>query len=181
MNENQCAEYEGGYWAWKEQFSWDPEDQRNKTSRIFYVCNETSLSWGALALPVSLVFICNDWALRVISLKFLLVITMLYNGNSIWSEIIRVISDQNCTTFSSITTLLHSFWNRRIYIYWSSSCFVAILKTASLQCLKSRNKKAFTSHFVFETEMMRYRKMVRFKTEMMRFRTWMTRFGTDVI
>ena len=48
--------------------------------------------------------------------------------------------------------------------------------------LKSRNKKAFTSHFVFETEMMRYRtKMVRFKTEMMRFRTWMTRFGTDAI
>ena len=132
MNENQCAEYEGGYWAWKEQFSWDPEDQRNKTSRIFYVCNETSLSWGALALPVSLMFICNDWAPRVISLKFLLVITMLYNGNSIWSEIIRVISksneraarvrfeitsmisDQNCTTWSSITTLLHPLWNRRI-------------------------------------------------------------------
>ena len=38
--------------------------------------------------------------------------------------------------------------------------------------LRSRNKKAFTSHFVFQTEMMRYRtKMVRFKTEMMRFRT----------
>ena len=50
--------------------------------------------------------------------------------------------------------------------------------------LKSRNKKAFTYHFVFKTEMMRYRtKMVQFKTawEMMRFRTWMTRFGTDAI
>ena len=34
--------------------------------------------------------------------------------------------------------------------------------------LKSQNKKAFTSHFAFETEVMRYRtKMVRFKTEMM--------------
>ena len=48
--------------------------------------------------------------------------------------------------------------------------------------LKSQNKKAFTSHFVFETEMMQYRtKMVQFKTEMMWFRTWMTWFGTDVI
>ena len=38
--------------------------------------------------------------------------------------------------------------------------------------LKSGNRKAFTSPFVFETEMMRYRtKVVRFKTEMMRFRT----------
>ena len=59
------------------------------------------------------------------------------NGNwtelsAIWSEIIRVISksneraarvrfeitsmisDQNCTTLSSITVLLHPFWNRRI-------------------------------------------------------------------
>ena len=36
--------------------------------------------------------------------------------------------------------------------------------------LKSGNKKAIKSYFVFETEMMRYRaKMVRFKTEMMRF------------
>jgi len=34
--------------------------------------------------------------------------------------------------------------------------------------LKSKNKKTFTSHFVFETEMMQ-------------FRTWMTRFRTDVI
>ena len=31
-------------------------------------------------------------------------------------------------------------------------------------------EKAFTSHFVFETEIMRYgKKMVRFKTEMIRF------------
>ena len=33
--------------------------------------------------------------------------------------------------------------------------------------LKNGNNKAFTSHFVFEKEMMRYRaKMLRFKTEM---------------
>ena len=61
-------------------------------------------------------------------------VLMIYNGNwtewsAIWSEIIRVISksneraarvrfeitsmisDQNCTTRSSITTLLHPFWN----------------------------------------------------------------------
>ena len=32
--------------------------------------------------------------------------------------------------------------------------------------LKNGNKKAFKSHFVFETEIMRYRaKMLRFKTE----------------
>ena len=38
--------------------------------------------------------------------------------------------------------------------------------------LRSRNKKAFTSHFVFDTEMTRYRaKLVRFKTELVRFRT----------
>ena len=64
----------------------------------------------------------------------------------IWSEIIRVIlksdkraarvrfevtiviSDQNCTTRSSVTTLLQPFWNRRIQsvpiFIWSSSRFV---------------------------------------------------------
>ena len=122
------------------------------------------------------------------------------NGNwtewsEIWSEIIRVISksnertarvrfeitnmisDQNCTTRSSITTLLQPFWNHRIQ---SVLKLYFIDQEAGL--LKSRNKKAFTSHFVFETEMMRYgTKMVRFKTEMMRFRTWLTRFGADAI
>ena len=66
-----------------------------------------------------------------------IVLPGLYNGNwtewsAIWSEIIRVISksneraarvwfqitsmisDQNCTTRSSIATLLHPFWNRTI-------------------------------------------------------------------
>ena len=67
----------------------------------------------------------------------------------VWFEIPSMISDQNCMTRSSITTLFHPFWNRRIQsvlmFYWSSSRFV-----------KKPNKKAFTSHFVFKTEMMRY-------------------------
>ena len=72
-------------------------------------------------------------------------------------------ADQNYTTRSSITTLLQPFWNRRI-----QSIPIFFNQLASL--LKSGNKKAFTSHIVFETERMRYRaKMVRFKTEMMRF------------
>ena len=39
-----------------------------------------------------------------------------------------MISDQNCTTRSSVSTLLQPFWNRRIQsvpiFYWSSSRFV---------------------------------------------------------
>ena len=43
-------------------------------------------------------------------------IASIYNGNctewsAIWAEIIRMISDQNCTTRGSITTLLHPFLN----------------------------------------------------------------------
>ena len=34
----------------------------------------------------------------------------------VWFEIISMISDQNCTTGSSITTLLHQFWNRRLQL-----------------------------------------------------------------
>ena len=48
--------------------------------------------------------------------------------------------------------------------------------------LKSGDKKAFTSCFVPETEMVQKRvKMVRFKTEMTQFRARMTRFKRDVI
>ena len=48
--------------------------------------------------------------------------------------------------------------------------------------LKSGDKKAFTSCFVPETEMVQKRvKMVRFETEMAQFRARMTRFKTDVI
>ena len=117
--------------------------------------------------------------------SFINVFYPINNGNwtewsAIWSEIIRVISksarvrfeitsmmsDQNCTTRSSITTWLQPFWNHRIQ---SVRILYFIDQEAGLW--KSRNKKAFTSHFVFETEMMRHRtKMVRFKTEMMRFR-----------
>ena len=34
------------------------------------------------------------------------------NTVQVWFEITSMISDQNCTTQSSITTLLHPFWNR---------------------------------------------------------------------
>ena len=85
-------------------------------------------------------------------------------------EITSMISDQNCTTRSSITYSHFEIAEFRQYQYFTD-------QEASL--LKSGNKKAFTSRFVFETEMMRHRaKIVRFKTEMMRFRTWMTRFRT---
>ena len=48
--------------------------------------------------------------------------------------------------------------------------------------LKSGDKKAFTSCFEPETEMVQKRvKMVRFKTVMTQFRARMTRFITDVI
>ena len=68
-------------------------------------------------------------------------------------------SDQTCTTRHSITSLLQPFLNRRIQpipiFYLSVSRFD-----------EKGEKKVFTSHFVLETEMMRYRAtMVRFKTD----------------
>ena len=74
--------------------------------------------------------------------------------SAIWSDLkigrersTSMISDQNYTTRSSSTIKLQPFWNRVAGLF------------------KSGNKKAFTSHFVFETEMMGYRaKMERFKT-----------------
>ena len=83
----------------------------------------------------------------------------IYNGNwtewsAIWSEIIHVISksneraarvqfeitsmisDQNCTTWSSITTLLNPFWNRTIYSlnrrttrFWSVAIFIEVMSS----------------------------------------------------
>ena len=86
------------------------------------------------------------------------------NGNwtdwsAVWSEIIRVISksvqfeitsmisDQNCTTWSSIfATLLQRFWNGRIQsvpiLYWSSSRFVEKRKQKAFYisfCVRNRN------------------------------------------
>ena len=59
--------------------------------------------------------------------------------------------------------------SRRITEFSQCQYFI---ESAAGSSVESGNKKAFTSHFVFETEMMRYRtKVVRFKTEMMRFRT----------
>ena len=84
-----------------------------------------------------------------------------------------MISDQNCTTQSSITRLYYSGFE----ITEFSQYQYFIDQVAGL--LKSGNRKTFTSNFEFDTEMMRYRaKMGRFTTEMMRFRTRMTRFNT---
>ena len=70
-----------------------------------------------------------------------------------------MILDQNCTTQSSITRLYYSHFE----ITEFSQYQYFIDQVAGL--LKSGNKKTFTSHFVFQTEMMRYRaKMARFKT-----------------
>ena len=98
------------------------------TSRLLVRC---STSWAMKPLTL--------WAgqLWVQMFSWKKWVLMIYNGNwtewsAIWSEIMRVISksneraarvqfeitsmisDQNCTPLSSITTLLLPFWNRRI-------------------------------------------------------------------
>ena len=72
-------------------------------------------------------------------------------------DITNMISDQNCTTQSLITTSLHPLWNRRIQsapiFHRSSSWFVE----------KQKQRGFHNIHFVFKTEMMRDRaKMVWF-------------------
>ena len=106
----------------------------------------------------------------------------------IWSEIIRVIlkpdkraarvrfevtiviSDQNCTTRSSVTTLLQLFWNRRIQsvpiFIWPDSRFVES-GTRRLLHLFLYPKEKWCNIKA---------KMVRLKTKMTQFRTWTTRF-----
>ena len=102
-------------------------------------------------------------------------ITRARNTISIWNH--KYYFRPNCTTRSSINILSQPFWNRRIQ---SVPALILFDQIASL--LKSRNKKAFSSHFVPETEMMQYRaKMVWFKTEMKWFKTRMMRFQTEVI
>ena len=100
-----------------------------------------------------------------------------------WSEIMLVISNRTRAARSfdfEITRMildqiaLHSVQSPLYYSHSEITEFKQyqyfIDQVAGL--LKSGNRKAFTSPFVFETEMMRYRtKVVRFKTEMMRFRT----------
>ena len=82
---------------------------------------------------------------------------MIHNGNctewsAIWAEIIRVISksnersarvryeitsmisDQNCTTRGSITTLLHPFWNRPNTGLGQFKCFIdAVLSRSEIK------------------------------------------------
>ena len=86
-----------------------------------------------------------------------------------------MISDQNCMTQSSITTLLQLFWNRGI----QSVSIYFIDRVAGLS--KSGNKKAFTSNFVLKKVVQYRAKVVGFKTEMMPIRTWMRQFRADLI
>ena len=90
--------------------------------------------------------------------------------STIWFEIIRVIarvrfgiksmiSDQNCEV--QFPLYCSHFEIAEFSQYHSDGTYLM----ASL--LKHGNKKPFTSHFVFETEMMQYRTKIR----MMRFRT----------
>ena len=127
--------------------------------------------------------------------KFLLDVFCLYQSgfikaiSAIWSQIIRVILKSREFHLESQVWFQTKLAQQEVQLplYYShfeiaefSQYQYFIDQLAGL--LKSENKKAFTSHFVFEAEVMRYRaKIVRFKTEMMRFRTWMTRFRTDVI
>ena len=116
-------------------------------------------------------------------------ISELSGVHAIWSQIIRVILKSREFHLESQVWFQTKIAQQEVQspLYYSrfeiaefSQSQYFIDQVAVL--LKSENKKAFTSHFVFETEMTRYgAKIVRFKTEMMRFRTWMTRFRTDVI
>ena len=56
----------------------------------------------------------GNWAeWNVIWAKIMHVISKLNKCTArVWFEITSMISDQNCTTRGSITTLLHPFWNR---------------------------------------------------------------------
>ena len=95
-----------------------------------------SITFGCIGEWLS-IFLWLGYANQYQSIGFCCFLLIIYNGNwtewsAIWSEIIRVISksneraarvrfeitsmisDQNCTTRSSITTLLLPFWNRRI-------------------------------------------------------------------
>ena len=87
-----------------------------------------------------------------------------------WFEVTIVISDQNCTTRSSVTTLLQPFWNRRIQsvpiFIWPYSRFVES-GTRRLLHLFLYPKEKWCNIKA---------KMVRLKTKMTQFRTWTTRF-----
>ena len=113
---------------------------------------------------------------------------VIHNGNhwtewnAIWSNIIRVISKSDAERELDLKSQVwfpteisrHEFQLPLYYSHFelaeSSQYQYFIDLVTSLS--KNGNKKAFKSHFVFETEIMRYRaKMLRFKTEMTWFRT----------
>ena len=82
-------------------------------------------------------------------------------------------------------------WLKTIYRSWATTnhslacvAFTSLYKYQYFIVVVAglfKSSKAFTSHFVFERETMRYSpKMVRYKIEMSWFRTWMKRFRTHV-
>ena len=101
--------------------------------------------------------------------------------------------------FSHVKTFFHSkqfanlltTWLKTIYRSWATTnhslacvAFTSLYKYQYFIVVVAglfKSSKAFTSHFVFERETMRYSpKMVRYKIEMSWFRTWMKRFRTHV-
>ena len=133
--------------------------------------NLCSVSTKLLFVPIrsSLISLfTRRWCCIIMLMWIILVVsTVINNGNwtewsAIWSEIIRVISklneraarvqfeitsmisDQNCTTRSSIATLLDPFWNRTIYLIALNFRFWCIVPSASL--LKIAETE--TSHLV---------------------------------
>ena len=100
--------------------------------------------------------------IKLSGVQFGLKLCMILKSNNgavqVQFETTSMISDQNCMTWSTITTLLQPFWNRRIQLVpiftWSSSRFVE----------KWRDKGFYISYP--KKEMMQKRaKMVRFKTD----------------
>ena len=116
--------------------------------------------------------------------------------SAIWSEIIRLILKSHVWfEITSTGMISDQFAQHRVQLPFYYSHF-EIAEFSQYQylfeqvavLLKSRNKKAFKSHFVPETELIEQtlvqkieQKLVRFKTEMMWFRTWMMQFREEVI
>ena len=68
----------------------------------------TPLSWGDLALSIPLMPIFKDWAVRVISLKFLLVITKLHKTGWSW----------DLKAWSQKMNLIDTSTNSPYLLYW---------------------------------------------------------------
>ena len=85
-----------------------------------------------------------------------------------------MISDQNCTSRSSNTTLLQPFWNRQIQLVYFFDFFIILL----IQWLVPWKVESETLlHLILYAK----QKIVPFSVKMMKFRTEMMWFRTDVM